>query len=67
MEPDKGAEKYMSLGQISNYKTALKCYEKGIEVFNKEIKASLNNQQLKTSLASAYATIAELYMNSNLW
>ena len=57
----------MSLGQISNYKTSLKCYEKGVEIINKEYQEDPSNQNLKASLTAGYASIAELYMNSDLW
>jgi len=57
----------MSLGQISNYKISLKCYEKGVEIFTKELNDSPNNTTLKSSLASAYSSLSELYMNSDLW
>ena len=33
IEPNKNAEKYMSLGQISQYNDSLKCYKKGIEIY----------------------------------
>ncbi len=75
LEPEKNPEKYMSLGQLSNFKTALVYYKKGVELYCKEIN-SLNQNDLeyknnlkksKINLASAYASIADLYMNTDLW
>jgi len=57
----------MSLGQISDYKQTLKCYEKGLEIFIKDLKQNPNNQTVRSSVASAYASLAELYMNTDLW
>lgn len=75
LEPEKNPEKYMSLGQLSNYKNSLKLYKKGVELYCIEINTLdqndpeyLNNlKKLKMNLASAYASIAELYMNTDLW
>lgn len=70
LEPNKNAEKYMTLGQLSDYKLALKYYEKGISIFLYELNNETDNQKLiniKNSLASAYSAVAELYMNSDLW
>jgi len=84
IEPNKNAEKYMSLGQISQYNDSLKCYKKGIEIYLAELHSLVNNnnnnnisnqekenqekiKKIKTDLASAYSTIAELYMDSDLW
>lgn len=67
LEPNSGAEKFMSLGQISDYKIAQQCYEKGIQIFTNDLNSSPDNQQIKSSLASAYSALAELYMNSDLW
>ena len=75
LEPNKNPEKYMSLGQLSDYKNSLKFYKKGVELYKEEIKnLNLNEKdyinnlkKLKNSISSAYASIAELYMNSDLW
>jgi tetratricopeptide (TPR) repeat protein len=70
LEPNKNAEKYMTIGQLSDYKLALKYYEKGISIFINELNNETDNQKLiniKNSLASAYSAVAELYMNSDLW
>jgi len=75
LEPEKNPEKYMSLGQLSNYKNALKYYKKGIELYYREINSLdkneleyLNNvKKAKMNIASAYAAVAELYMNTDLW
>jgi tetratricopeptide (TPR) repeat protein len=71
LEPNKNGEKYMTIGQLSNgAKTTLKYYEKGVQVFIKEILSEKNEVkiiELKDSLSSAYASIAEIYMNTDLW
>jgi tetratricopeptide (TPR) repeat protein len=75
LEPDKNAEKYMILGQIlSDYKQTLKMYQKGVAIFLEELKEeqsknpnSSKNISKQNSIASAYASIAELYMNTDLW
>ena len=78
IEPNKNAEKYMSLGQLSQYRESLKCYKKGIEIYSAELNILVNNnlsnpeneekiKKIKSDLASAYSTIAELYMDSDLW
>lgn len=70
LEPEKNAEKYMTLGQLSDYKEALILYQKGVNVFVNQLNNSGDNidkqNGIKSSIASAYATIAELYMNSDL-
>jgi len=75
LEPEKNPEKYMSLGQLSNYKNSLLYYKKGVELYCKEINSLNQNdaeyfnnlKKIKMNLASAYASIAELYMNTDLW
>lgn len=75
LQPNKNPEKYMSLGQLTDYKNSLKYYKKGIELYCAELNALKPNdidyesslKKLKTNLASAYASIADLYMNSDLW
>ena len=69
LDPDNNPEKYMTLGQLSEYKMSLTCYKKGIELFMKEVNTTTDNDKLASlnnSIASAYASIAELYMNSDL-
>ena len=63
----KNGDKYMSLAQLSDYKEALKLYQKGIEVYVNMLSANPNNKEIKSSLASGYAALAELYMKSDLW
>jgi len=75
LEPEKNPEKYMSLGQLSNYKISLKNFKKGVELYCNEInsldlndKEYINNlKKLKLNLSSAYASIADLYMTTDLW
>ena len=77
LQPDRNGEKYMTLGQIlDDYKQTLKMYQKGLSIFLEELsleqnKSMQNNSpkiiSLKSSTSSAYAAIAELYMNSDLW
>jgi tetratricopeptide (TPR) repeat protein len=71
IEPNKNGEKYMTIGQLScGGKSTLKYYEKGVQVFISEIQNEKNEKkiiELKDSLASAYASIAELHMTTDLW
>jgi tetratricopeptide (TPR) repeat protein len=70
LEPNKNPEKYMTLAQLSDYKNALKLYEKGIQVYQNEllnVNDDTKKQTIQSSLASAYAAVAELFMNSDLW
>jgi tetratricopeptide (TPR) repeat protein len=76
LEPEKNPEKYMTLGQLSDYKHALNYYQKGIELYLKELKEiefkdNINNTnevpKIRNCLASAYAAVGELYMTSDLW
>jgi tetratricopeptide (TPR) repeat protein len=75
LEPDNNGEKYMTLGQIlSDYRQTLKMYQKGVAIFLEELKQeqiknpnSSKNISLQNSISSAYASIAELYMNTDLW
>lgn len=77
LEPNKNGEKYMTLGQLLNdYRQTLKMYQKGLSIFLEELNeeeakskgtSTATNVSLKNSIASAYAAIAELYMNSDLW
>ncbi len=68
MDPENNPEKYMTLGQLSEYKASLKHYTKGIELFKKELRTSDSERNIKLndSIASAYASLVELYMNSDL-
>jgi tetratricopeptide (TPR) repeat protein len=70
LEPNKNAEKYMTLGQLSDCRSAIKLYEKGISIFQGDLNMEIDDNkrvQIKSSLASGYAAIAELFMNSDLW
>ncbi len=75
LEPEKNPEKYMSMGQLTNYKVAVKNYKKGIELYCSEINSLDKNdpeflntlKKTKMNLASAYASIADLYMTTDLW
>ena len=68
MDPDNNPEKYMTIGQLSEYKTSLKYFLKGIELFLKELNFCDEDKKssLNCSIANAYASIAELYMTSDL-
>ena len=57
----------MSLAQLSDYKLALKLYQKGIEVYQTNLNDNPNNSEIKSSISSGYAALAELYMKSELW
>lgn len=68
LEPESNGDKYMSLAQLNECNKALKLYFKGIEIYKKQLENSNDNtNDLKSSLASGYSAIAELYMNSSLW
>jgi predicted Zn-dependent protease len=70
LEPNKNAEKYMTLGQLSDCRSALKLYEKGVHIFMNDLNVELDEDKrvkIRDSLASAYAAIAELHMNTDLW
>jgi tetratricopeptide (TPR) repeat protein len=59
----------MTMGQLCEYKTSLKYYQKGLELFQKEIKSTTDEgrlAELNSSIANTYSAIAELYMNSDL-
>jgi len=58
----------MTLGQLSDYKTSLRNFLKGIELFLRELNNATEDKKesLYVSLANAYASIAELYMTSDL-
>jgi tetratricopeptide (TPR) repeat protein len=68
LDPHNNPEKYMTLGQFSDYKTSLTCYRKGIELFMNELNTVSDDKKpnIRSSIASAYASIAELYMISDL-
>lgn len=60
----------MTLGQLLNdCKMSLKCFEKGVELFLRELNIEEEDKKdsIKSSIARAYSSIAELYMNSDLW
>jgi tetratricopeptide (TPR) repeat protein len=59
----------MTLGQLCDYKTALKYYHKGLDLFLKELKTThdeLKINNMNNSIAGTYATLAEMYMNTDL-
>jgi tetratricopeptide (TPR) repeat protein len=59
----------MTMGQLCEYKTSLKYYQKGLELFLIELKNATDEskkKELNSSIANAYSTIAELYMNTDL-
>ena len=57
----------MSLAQLSDFKLALKYYNKGIEIYKNQLQDNSGNIELNISIASGYAALAELYMNTDLW
>lgn len=62
----------MTIGQLSDFKSSLKYYHKGIELYIKELKTidpadTEHLSSVSNSLASGYAAMAELYMQSDLW
>jgi len=60
--------RWMNLGQLQGGLTALKCYRQGIQCMESELSAfkiasdQKQMRQISTEIASAYASIAELYV-----
>ena len=66
LSPESSGDKYMSLAEISDYKQAVKLYQKGIDVYKKQLEQD-NSSDIRTSIANGFAALAELYMNTSLW
>lgn len=72
LDPESNPEKYMTLAQIiNNPKLSLQCYQKGIELYIKQLSINTHRNKddlltLRDSIASGYASIVELYMTTAL-
>lgn len=74
LNPDKGHEKYMYLGQMSAGEEAKKWYLKGIEIMKKELEEGESEEEVgasslmsrgpasKTDVSNAFCALAEIYM-----
>ena len=69
LSPNSNPEKYMTLGQLlNNPEDSVKCYNKAISLFKEELKLKSidENNDIKESIASGLASIASLYMTTDL-
>ena len=72
LEPNANGHKYLNLAEFLKGKDSLRAYEKGIELMTAQRQAYLNagNEMeasvLSRQIATAYASVAELYM-TDLW
>ena len=69
----KGSEKWMFLGQMKNGAEAIACFERGISELHTSISEAVAKgadaaevSALQDEMASAYCSIAEMYM-TDLW
>ena len=67
LSPNTNPEKYMTYGQIiNNPEESVKYYNYAISLFKQQLNENPNNNDLKESIASGLASIASLYMTTNL-
>lgn len=72
LEPNYNGHKYLNLAEFLKGKDSLRAYEKGIELMTaqRQVLISAGNTLeadiLSRQIASAYASVAELYM-TDLW
>ena len=67
LSPNKNPEKYMTYGQIiNNPEESVKYYNYAISLFKQQLNENPNNNDLKESIASGLASIASLYMTTDL-
>ena len=67
LSPNTNPEKYMTYGQIiNNSEESVKCYNYAISLFKQQLNENPNNNDLKESIASGLASIASLYMTTDL-
>jgi predicted Zn-dependent protease len=62
LEPDSGAEKFMNLGQVLGGDEAADLYAQGVAILRRQLDAQPADVDVRRSLCSAYASIAELYL-----
>ena len=67
LSPNTNPEKYMTLGQIiNNPEESVKYYNQAISLYKQQLNENPNNNDLKESIASGLASIASLYMTTDL-
>ena len=68
LSPNTNPEKYMLLGQLlNNPEDSVKFYNKAITLLKEQLKNNVeDNNEIKESIASGLASIASLYMTTNL-
>ena len=67
LSPNTNPEKYMLLGQLlNNPEESVKYYNYAISLFKQQLNENPNNNDLKESIASGLASIASLYMTTDL-
>lgn len=66
ISPNSNGDKYMSLAQLSEPQKAYKLYSKGLEVYINQFNDK-KDDNLRSLIASGYASIAELFMTTDLW
>jgi tetratricopeptide (TPR) repeat protein len=68
LSPNSNPEKYMLLGQLlNNPEDSVKFYNKAITLLKEQLKNKVeDNNEIKESIASGLASIASLYMTTNL-
>ena len=69
LSPNSNPEKYMTLAQLlNNPEESVKCYNKAISLLKEELKQKSieDNYDIKESIASGLASIAYLYMTTDL-
>ena len=68
LSPNSNPEKYMLLGQLlNNPEDSVKFYNKAITLLKEQLKNNVeDNNEIKESIASGLASIASLYMTTNL-
>lgn len=67
MDPENNPQKYMTFAQmLSDPNEAFQSYQKGIELYIKQLQATPSDIGIKAQIARGYSSIAELFMNSKL-
>lgn len=70
LQPEQGATKYLSIGQLTEGKESIQYYKKGIEILLRELnfkKVSEEIELMNKQLISAYCAIAEVYMTDECY
>ena len=67
MDPENNPQKYMTFAQmLSDPNEAFQSYQKGIELYIKQLQSTPSDIGIKAQIARGYSSIAELFMNSKL-